>query len=185
MMCQFLLYKEVSQPYVHTYPSLLGLPPPDPSGSSQSTELSSLSCAARSHQLFVSHLVGCTDPVLWVTQEHSRPRFTAEPQHLVVGMRKLDRAQQISGTFRFLPLCSGWVILLTESILLTLQIFFFFAIISSTVIPPICFFNCIFQFYSYTWVSFYFFCHCWNVLTLLSVSRVLGITFEVFFWWVL
>ena len=125
------------------------------------------------------HMVGCTDFVLCVTQGRSCPHFTAASQHLVAGMRTLDWAQQIPGTFRFLPLCSDWV----NSIDFT--DFFFFSIISSTVIPPICFFNFIFQFYSYTWVSFYFFRHCWNVLPLLSVSRVFAVTSKVVFWWVL
>lgn len=104
---------------------------------------------------------GRTDSVLCATQQRSRPPSTAASQHLDEGVRKLDWAQQVPGTFHFLPLCSHCSSL------------------------PICFSSRIFQFYSYTWVSFYFFCHCWNVLPHLSVSGIFAITFEVFLWWVL
>ena len=53
IMCSFLLHNEVNQLYVYMYSSLLSPAvlhlPSHPSGSSQSTELSSLCCTAASH----------------------------------------------------------------------------------------------------------------------------------------
>ena len=64
MVCQFLLYNKVNQPYIYIYPhisSLLCLPPTlplsHPSRWSQRTELISLCYAAASHQLSILHLV--------------------------------------------------------------------------------------------------------------------------------
>ena len=56
MLCHFLLYKEVYQPYVYIYSFPLG-PSSHPSSSSQSTQLSSLYYTACSHQLPSLHMV--------------------------------------------------------------------------------------------------------------------------------
>ena len=64
MLCQFLLYNKVNQPYVYIYPisppSCASLPPSlsHPSRWSQSTELTSLCYVAASHQLTILHYIG-------------------------------------------------------------------------------------------------------------------------------
>ena len=58
MLCCFLRYSSVNQPYVHIYPLPLGLPSPrpprpiPPSRSSQSTRLTSLCKTAASHRIY-------------------------------------------------------------------------------------------------------------------------------------